>query len=189
MDINSNFFDIIHDRLIVSCQASEGDAFRDSGAIARFAIAAVDGGARGIRANGPEDIKAIREAVTVPILGLQKCTAPDGRILITPTVEAAKKLVIAGADAIALDCTLRGQRMGALDRLRAIRSELNVPVVADIATVEEALAAQAAGADAVASTMRGYTAETEEIQEFQPEFIQALVKAVKVPVLAEGHIN
>ncbi len=189
MDINSNFFDTIHNRLMVSCQASEGDAFRDSGAIARFAVAAVDGGAGGIRANGPEDIQAIREAVTVPILGLQKCIAPDGRILITPTVEAAKKLVIAGADAIALDCTRRGQEMGALDRLRAIRRDLDVPVVADIATVEEAVAAEAAGADAVASTMRGYTTETEEFQEFQPEFIQAVVKAVKVPVLAEGHIN
>jgi N-acylglucosamine-6-phosphate 2-epimerase len=37
-------------KLIVSCQASAGDAFRDTAAMARFARAAVDGGAAGIRA-------------------------------------------------------------------------------------------------------------------------------------------
>ena len=36
------------------------------------------------------------------------------------------------AAAVALDCTARGQRYGALDRLRAIRRELGVPVFADI---------------------------------------------------------
>ena len=58
---------------------------------------------------------------------------------------------------IALDVTRRGQCYGALDRLRRIREELRVPVLADIATLDEALAAAGAGADFVLSTMRGYT--------------------------------
>ncbi|HWB97456.1 MAG TPA: hypothetical protein VG672_12155, partial [Bryobacteraceae bacterium] len=121
MNSNLSSWLSLRGKLIVSCQASEGDAFRDSGAIARFARAAVDGGAAGIRANGPEDIRAIRALVNVPVVGIQKSIQEDGRILITPSVEAARALVEAGAQAVALDCTARGQRYGALERLRRIR--------------------------------------------------------------------
>ncbi len=179
----------LKNRLIVSCQASEGDAFYGPEFMARFARAAVDGGAAGIRANSPEDIRAIRRVVDVPVIGIQKRWHADGRILITPEFEDARALVEAGAAAVALDCTARGQRYGALDRLRRIRSELGVPVLADIATLEEGVAAAEAGADYVLSTMRGYTAETESIRGFEPAFIAELVRRVRVPVIAEGRIN
>jgi glucokinase len=113
----------------------------------------------------------------------------DGKILITPTFELARALKEAGASILAIDCTARGQRYGALERLARIRTELGMPVMADIATVEEAVAAARAGADVVASTMRGYTEETESVERFEPEFVAALVKAVNVPVLAEGKIG
>ena len=175
-------------RLIVSCQAAEGDAFRAAESMVRFAQAALAGGAAGIRAEGVEDIAAIRAAVTAPIIGIRKSYHADGRILITPTVESARELVAAGADMIALDCTARGQQYGALDRLRRIRQELGVPVLADIATVAEAVSAAEAGADFVLSTMRGYTVETEQFRRFEPDFIAALCRAVAVPVIAEGRI-
>jgi glucokinase-like ROK family protein len=175
-------------RLIVSCQAAEGDAFRAAEAMVRFAQAALAGGAAGIRAEGAEDITAIRAAVTVPIIGIRKSYHADGRILITPTVESARELVAAGADMIALDCTARGQQYGALDRLRRIREELGVPVLADIATVAEGVSAAEAGADFVLSTMRGYTVETEQFRRFEPDFIADLCRAVTVPVIAEGRI-
>src|SRR5699024_6500447 len=95
----------------------------------------------------------------------------------------------AGADIIALDSAKRGQEKGALERIRRIRSELNVPVMADIATLEEAVAAASAGADFVLSTLRGYTAETLDVREFEPNFIAELVGAVPVPVIAEGRIQ
>src|SRR5947208_16365839 len=101
--------DFFYKRLIVSCQAREGEPFRDSASMARFAASAVAGGAAGIRARGPEDIRAIRKAVMVPIIGIQKQTQPDGKILITPTFESAHELVAAGADMVALDVTKRGQ--------------------------------------------------------------------------------
>lgn len=179
----------LHGNLIVSCQAFESSPFRDSASMARFAQAAVEGGARGIRANGPEDIRAIRKAVVVPIVGIWKVRQEDGEILITPTFEGAKELVDAGANLIALDCTARGQRYGALDRLRQIRNDLGVPVLADIATVEEAVQAAEAGADAVLSTLRGYTSETRDVDGFEPSFIAEVAGAVKVPVIAEGHIQ
>ena len=63
----SNLLSERRGRLIVSCQAEEGSAFRDPLAMARFVRAAVQGGAAGIRANGSKDIRAIRQAVSVPI--------------------------------------------------------------------------------------------------------------------------
>jgi len=90
---------------------------------------------------------------------------------------------------IALDVTRRGQQYGALDRLRRIRQELQVPVLADIATLDEALAAAGVGADFVLSTMRGYTDETMNIQFFDLAFIQELAQRSPVPVIAEGRIH
>jgi len=175
-------------KLLVSCQASEGEAFRDPVSMGRFASAAVAGGAAGIRAEGVDDIKSIQAAVDVPIIGIRKSIASDGRVLITPSFESARELVEAGADMIALDYTSRGQTYGALDRLRRIKDELGVPVLADIATVEEARAAEEAGADLVLSTMRGYTEETSHFKSFDPGFIAELSAAVSVPVIAEGRI-
>jgi N-acetylmannosamine-6-phosphate 2-epimerase/N-acetylmannosamine kinase len=175
-------------RLIVSCQAAPGDAFRDPAWIARFAVAAVRGGAAGIRASGAADVQAIRRAVEAPIIGIEKSLHEDGRILITPSFEAARKLAEAGADMIALDCSGRGQRYGAFERLRRIKSELGLPVLADVATVEEAIAAAEAGADFVLSTLRGYTPETEHVKAFQPSLIAELARTVEIPVIAEGQI-
>ncbi|MDR3676491.1 MAG: putative N-acetylmannosamine-6-phosphate 2-epimerase, partial [Acidobacteriota bacterium] len=176
-------------KLIVSCQALDGSPFRNSESIARFAQAAVKGGAVGIRANGTNDIRAIHQVVDVPIIGIWKAQQDDGKILITPTFEGAQKLVEAGAALVAIDCTARGQRYGALARLRRIKDELGIPVLADIATVEEAVQAANAGADAVLSTMRGYTAETQDVRAFEPSFISQLIQAVDVPVIAEGRIQ
>ncbi|MGB7068881.1 MAG: putative N-acetylmannosamine-6-phosphate 2-epimerase [Pyrinomonadaceae bacterium] len=181
-------FESLKGKLLVSCQASEGDAFRDSESMARFALSAVQGGAAGIRAEGAEDVRRIRAAVDVPIIGIKKSIAADGRILITPSTEAARELVAAGADMIALDCTARGQSYEALDRLRQIKHELNVPALADIATLEEARAAEMAGADFVLSTMRGYTDDTAHIKAFDAECIAELCGTLKIPVIAEGRI-
>ena len=176
-------------KLIVSCQASAGDFFREPSLMARFARAAVSGGAAGIRANGPDDIRAIRSEVDVPIIGIQKQNGPDGQILITPTIESAQALINAGADLVAFDCTTRGQAFGAFERLSAIKRQTQALVLADIATLEEARAAAEAGADAVLSTLRGYTDETAHLNYFDVEFLRELTTACSVPVIAEGRIH
>ena len=61
MNPSEKFPSALRGKLLVSCQAAEVRAFRDSSTMARFARAAVEGGAMGIRANGPEDIRAIRQ--------------------------------------------------------------------------------------------------------------------------------
>ena len=176
-------------KLIVSCQAPEGSPLRDPRVIARMAQAAIMAGAAGIRADGPENIVAIREFVRAPIIGIAKLDHEDGRILITPSFDAARQLTAAGAGLIALDCTARGQKFGALNRVARIKRELGVPVLADVATVAEALAAVSAGADFILTTLRGYTPETQHIRCFDFQFLRDVIGAVAVPVIAEGRIR
>lgn len=178
----------IQGRLVVSCQANEGEVFHDPQLMAHFAAAVVAGGAAAIRANGPADIRAIRGITRVPIIGIEKVRQSNAILLITPSFQSAQALVDAGADMVALDCTSRGQASGALERIRQIRERLKIPVLADVAEIADAVAAVQAGADFVLSTLRGYTEETNHIQDFDPRFIQDLVRASRVPVIAEGHI-
>lgn len=178
-----------HRRLIVSCQALPGEPFRDTPSIVKFALAAVEGGAAGIRADSPADVAGIRAALDVPIIGKWNQALDDGSRLITATFDAARALVEAGADMVALDVTARGQRHGALERVARIRSELGVPVLADIATFDEALAAADAGADLVLTTMRGHTEETAHVRGFDLAFLEELVAGSPVPVIAEGRLE
>ena len=186
--IAARFAGAFRGKLLVSCQAPAGSALADSSVIARIAAAVVAAGAAGIRAEAPANIASIRKAVTVPIIGISKEVHNGGAVLITPSLESARALVCAGASMIAVECTSRGQRSGALDRVAAIRRELGVPVLADIATLSEAEAAEAAGADFILTTMRGYTPETEDIHDFDPAFVREVSGHVGVPVIAEGRI-
>lgn len=178
----------VRGKLVVSCQAAEGEPFHSPDAMARFALSAKAGGAAAIRANGTEDVRAIREAARLPVIGIRKRVMDDGRILITPSFEDAAALVEAGASAVALDCTARGRRSGALERLRRMRAELGAAVMADIATAEDADAAVAAGADFVLTTLRGYTDDTAGVTAFDPSFVASLASRLPVPVIAEGRI-
>ena len=58
-------------------------------------------------ANGPDDIRAIRAAVDLPIIGLYKDNIPGYPVYITPTMEHVRAIAAAGADIIAIDATQR----------------------------------------------------------------------------------
>jgi predicted NBD/HSP70 family sugar kinase/putative N-acetylmannosamine-6-phosphate epimerase len=189
MNSNHDIMNLLRGRLVVSCQAPAGDPFAEPTSLSLFARAAVNGGAAGIRTEGPDAVRAIKAVTSVPVIGLRKRLMADGQIMITPSNDDVKDLVEAGADVIAIDCTARGQRNGALERIRWTQANHNVPVWADIATVDEGVAAAHAGADAVLSTLRGYTEDTKEVLGFEASFIASLAKVVSVPVIAEGRIN
>ena len=82
--------------LIVSCQAYAGDPLYGSSFMAAMAKAAEIGGAVGIRANSPKDIRAIRAVTRLPIIGLYKVFSPDTEVYITPDFEAADQISRAG---------------------------------------------------------------------------------------------
>lgn len=60
--------------LIVSCQAPIDSPLHNSVVIAAMAQAAVNNGAKGVRIDTPAHIRAVRESVKVPIIGLWKQT-------------------------------------------------------------------------------------------------------------------
>lgn len=182
------FEQIIPRGLIVSCQAPVGEPLHGSMFMARIAVAAEAGGAVGIRANGPADIRAIRESVRLPIIGIFKAEYPDSPVYITPTFEEARLVVEAGADAVALDATDRSRPNGqSLEELIArIYRELRVPVMADVARYEEGIQAARLGADAIASTLSGYVKGSPQRPEPDVDLVRRLAAEVSVPVVAEG---
>ncbi len=72
-----------------------------------FARAAVDAGAKALRIESVGYVKAVRPAVTVPIIGIVKRDLDDSPVRITPFVADAEALADAGADIIAFDATDR----------------------------------------------------------------------------------
>jgi len=180
----------IRGKLVVSCQASPGDPLEDTEAIRRIAQAAMRGGAQAFRINSAEHVRAIRQDTAVPIIGIQK-RYRNNRLLITPDFAAAAELAAAGASIIALDCTARPRpEVEPWQQLIArIHAELKLPVMADIATLKEAQVAAHAGADFVGTTLHGYTEQTQGNHAFNWQLLTELVKEVRVPIIAEGHIS
>ena len=184
-------FQALRGRLIVSCQASEGDPLDDLDTLTRIATSVLRGGAGGLRAEGVTRIAAFRAITQQPIIGIIKTHDTHGDVYITPDFQSAKAISDAGADIIALDCTAR--RLTAAEPwpelIHRIHTELNRPVLADIATLEDALAAERAGADAVATTLYGYTPETANQHTASWPLLESLVAHLTIPVLLEGHIT
>lgn len=178
-------------RLIVSCQADPGDPMDDLDTITRMAKSVLQGGAAGLRADGRQAVKAFREITNIPIIGMVKAKDSNGEVYITPNFVAAQSVSAAGADIVALDCTHR--RLSEAEpwpgMIQRIQAELGKPVLADIASIEDGIAAQEAGADAVATTLYGYTAETAGIRQVSWPLLQSLVENLKIPVIAEGHLQ
>jgi N-acylglucosamine-6-phosphate 2-epimerase len=172
--------------LVVSVQAPPGSPLRDPAHMAAIARAAEEGGAAGIRAAGAQDVAAIKAAVHIPVIGLHKRHAPEG-VLITPTLEDARRVADAGADVVAVDATLRPRTDGGstADFLAELGEALAVPVLADVDELEAGRQAEAAGAAAVATTLAGYTGAAVPVAP-DLELVAALDRAVDVPVVAEG---
>lgn len=160
--------------------------------MAAMARAATVGGAVGVRINGPDDIKAVRAATTLPIIGLYKRSYGDSPVTITPTFAEAAAVASAGAAIIALDATRQSRPDGvSLAALIArIRAEIALPVLADVADLTDALAAESAGAAAVATTLSGYLDPAiSPPDDPDLDLVAVLTARVRIPVIAEGRIK
>jgi N-acylglucosamine-6-phosphate 2-epimerase len=175
-------------KLVVSCQALEGEPLFGAEIMARMAIAAELGGAAAIRANSPVDVAAIRRAVGLPIFGLYKEKIAGSEVYITPTVNHAAQVARAGADVICVDATNRKRPDGQslIDFIQCIKEETKRPVMADISTVEEGLMAEASGADLVSTTLSGYTDYSPKMEGPDLELVSSLASRLQVPLMAEG---
>lgn len=174
--------------LIVSCQARPGNPLHGPETMALMARAAEQGGAVGLRVNGPDDIRAVRAVSSLPILGINKVTHGDNPVTITPTLDDALAAIDAGAEMIALDGTNRPRPNG--ERLAEVIAAIHARgalAFADLATRDDLPGALGAGADAVGTTLSGYTAESAtESDEPDLDLVAWLAEHAPVPVFAEG---
>ena len=177
--------------LIVSCQAVKGEPLYGLDMMHHFARAAVLGGAKGIRANYVSDIKAIKNEVDVPVIGIIKAVYEGSDVYITPTLKEVKELLTTGCEVIALDATNRPRPNGEnlKDLVAYIRENApSVEIMADCSTFEEAKAADEMGFDYVGSTMRGYTEYTKGISIPDYDMLAKMRRELNAKVIAEGGI-
>lgn len=187
-------FDQIKGGLIVSCQALEHEPLytKEGGVMPLMAKAAAQSGAVGIRANTVRDITQIKAVVALPVIGIIKKDYPGTPMYITVTMAEVDALVECGVDILAVQGTgaLRPDGSTAADFIRQIKAKYPQQLImADIATLEEAMACAEAGADFVGTTMRGYTPETKGIDDIDFAFITELTRKCPAKVIAEGHIH
>ena len=176
--------------LIVSCQAPADSPLHDPIAIAAMARTAINRGASGVRIDTPAHVAAVRQQLSAPIIGIWKQQLPGCEIYITPRFEDARAIALAGADIIAIDATLRNRPAGEdlktlIDR---IHSELGKLVMADVDSIEAAIAAAEAGADTVATTLFGYTPQTEKFSPPGFDLLAQMVEKLEIPAICEGGI-
>lgn len=190
--MNNKILEQLKNGLIVSCQALENEPLHSPYIMSKMALAAKEGGAVGIRANSVVDIKAIKEVVDLPVIGLIKKDYPNSGIFITPTMKEIKELIESGVEIIALDATLRTQADGVSleEKLKYIHDN-NTLAMADISTYEEGMNAAKLGFDLISTTLSGYTNYSTNGKGPDVELVERLVKDTKdykSLIVAEGKI-
>lgn len=182
--------DAVKGKLIVSCQALSDEPLHSSFIMGRMALAAKEGGAVAIRAQGVDDINEIKKVTNLPIIGIIKRDYDDSEIYITPTMKEIEELLGTDCEMIALDATnrTRPNKEDIKDLLSAIHKAGRL-AMADISTLEEGINAEKLGFDCVSTTLSGYTPYSKQISSADFELLEELVKTVKIPVICEGRIN
>lgn len=184
-------FEQISHQLIVSCQALPEEPLHSPFIMGRMAYAAKLGGAKGIRANSVEDIKEIKKAVDLPIIGIIKKVYEGSDVFITPTMIEIDLLAEEGVDIIALDATkrIRPDGLTISEVFPKIREKYPDQLfMADCSTYEEAKEAYCLGFDCLGTTLSGYTDYTMGKSLPDLDLIGRLVKDFDIPVIAEGGI-
>lgn len=192
----STILNLIEGQIIVSCQAEPDEPLGKPEILAALAETVVAGGAAGIRAESPPNIRAMKARLDVPVIGIYKKHYAGSEVFITPTVQEIDAIAQTGVEILAMDATLR-KRPGKNkleDLVRHVRDHYDVLIMADISTVEEGVQAARLGFDLIGTTLSGYTSYTmhrrgePESPDF--ELIRGLKKepGITVPVIAEGRI-
>jgi len=186
--------------VIISVQAAVGEPFAEPAAKHAMMHSVVNGGAQGLRLAGVDDIAYARaQWPTIPIIGITKPDPlPDdwkSIVYITPTLDDMVAVAQAGATVVAIDGTQRPRPDGltlisTVEKFRVLCP--NTPVMADCDTLLSAVAAEAAGVDAVATTLSGYTQESLQgkASPYTPDWalLYQLSQHIRIPIVMEGRL-
>jgi N-acylglucosamine-6-phosphate 2-epimerase len=150
--------------LIVSVQADPSSPLNTPEAIALLCRVAVINGAVAVRVEGLERVPAAVRAVAVPVIGIVKRTYDGFAPYITAGERELAEVAATGAAIVAFDATGRPRPDGrsVADVVAAIHAR-GLLAMADCATDDDVRAAAAAGADAVSTTLCGYTDATRHL--------------------------
>ena len=181
-------------KLIVSCQALPHEPLYSSYIMGRMAQAAQEGGAAGIRANTPEDIREIRSRVGLPIIGIIKQCYEGSDVYITPTMAEVDRLREVRPEIIAVDATKSPRPSGITLENFVAQIREKYPgqlLMADCSTVEEAIHADEIGFDFIGTTLVGYTRQSKGDDLSKDDFaiLRKILKSVRHRVIAEGKID
>lgn len=183
--------------VVVSVQAAQGEPLDRPEILCALAESALRGGACAVRMAQPDNMRYFkRQHPQVPVIGITKPhQIPENAhemVYITPGLVDVQS--IAGCcDIVALDATRRPRPSGEtlaeiVAQARAAYPDLLL--MADVATLEEGLNAQALGFDVIGTTLSGYTTGTLARKDQGPDFelLQRLLAAVEIPVIMEGRL-
>ena len=173
--------------LIVSCQPVDNGPMDKVEHIVAMALAAIDGGAKGLRIEGVENVKAVANKTNIPIVGIVKRDLNDSPIRITPYIKDVQALASAGASIIAFDGTGRKRPAAMLDLLNAIH-ESGCIAMADCADYDTGMLLAKQGCTFIGSTMSGYIDLQHTPDEPDYELVEKWV-AQGLNVIAEGRYN
>ncbi|MCH2055539.1 MAG: N-acetylmannosamine-6-phosphate 2-epimerase [Thalassotalea sp.] len=173
--------------LIASCQPVDNGPMDKVEHVVAMAVAAIDGGAKGLRIEGVKNVEAVAKVVSVPIVGIVKRDLEDSDIRITPFIEDVKALAQAGASIIAFDGTDRKRPTSMLDLLNAVH-ESGCIAMADCADFETGIMLAKNGCSFIGSTMSGYLDLSNTPDEPDYELVDMWVKR-GLNVIAEGRYN
>lgn len=172
--------------LIVSCQPVKGGAMDTPVMVVGFALAALDGGACGLRIESADYVRAVREATDKPIIGLVKRDLDDTPVRITPWLEDVDALAAAGANIIAYDATQRVRPIDTRTLIDRIHAHGRI-AMADCSILSDAQQALTEGAEIVGTTLAGYTGPVEPTE---PDFALITAASALTPfVIAEGNVR
>lgn len=185
---------IFKDNLIVSCQALPNEPLHSAYIMSRMAVAAEEGGAKGIRANSVADIKAIKKEVDLPIIGIIKRDYNDAEVYITPTLKEVDELMKVPPEIVAIDATFSSRpNSETLDEFfyKIKEKYPNQLLMADCSTVEEMIYADKLGFDFIGTTLVGYTPQSKgnKIEANDFEIIRLALSQITNPMIAEGNID
>lgn len=178
--------DRLRGKLVVSCQPVTGGPMDRPEIVAALGLAALAGGAAGLRIEGVANLRAVRSVTDAPLIGLVKRDLDESDVRITPLLEDIDALAQAGAGIIAVDATHRRRPVPVADLVARIQVHGCI-AMADCATELDARAAHALGFDILGSTLSGYTGGP--VPDGPDLGLLAELRVIGGFVMAEGRYN
>ena len=167
--------------IIISIQPTPLSLFDSIDRICDFARIAEQACAIAVKIEGIKRIEAVKRVISIPLIGISKIgIMEEGRFPITPTIQLLDLIFDTGADYAATE---------SLAVIEASNKRSRLIFEADAEATSKI--AQDFGVMAIATTLYGYTKETED--RFSPdpdlEAVSELHQALAIPIVAEGRYS